>query len=90
MKNRNAIALIENFLDREELDKVKKVCISFKKTPYPLFAKLFRRNTKNYFLRITYKDKSERFIRIESSQKEQVKQSIKAFNSNINTYNPAI
>ena len=90
MKDKKAIALIESYLEGAELEKIDKVCISFKKKHYPLIARLFQRNTSIYFLKIVYRDQSQRFIRVVSSQKEAVKQSIKPFNSNVNLYRTAV
>ena len=85
MKTKKGIRLIERYLEAGEIEKVKKVSIKFKESKFAVFTSLFKKNTKRYFLKVTFTDKSERLIPISELEKETVKQSVTAFNFMLHT-----
>lgn len=86
MNNKKGIKLIESYLNPSELHKIKKVSIKFKEAKFSVFMRLFTNNTRSYFLKVKYHDQSERFIPLSELEKDKVKQSITAFNFNLDTY----
>ena len=81
MENSHGLAVIKKYVNEEDFPVIKKVSLQYKDIFYlKLVSLLGKKVYRRYFLKVTYKTNTRELIRIDNTDKDEIKKSITNFN----------